>query len=180
MSSCGIKSHEHKTPLPPHPALYFRHVARVGVLGFIGDGSVFNPLHPRPFTRMGSCFISMTFPHTLSFHDDDPASPAVLALSVARAVGLPQRMRGLLFHPAPPEGCGLLIERCGSVHTLGMRYAIDVVFLDRERRVTRVCANVAPGRFCVFGGWRAASVLEVRAGWLPLHCLRVGMRGILR
>jgi len=116
----------------------------------------------------------MEFPHTLVFYNADE-TPA-LAVSVARASRLPQRMRGLLFHPAPPEGCGLLIERCPSVHTFGMRYAIDVVFFDRERRVTRVRANVKPNRPFVGGGWNAASALETRSGWLPVERLRAGMR----
>ena len=99
----------------------------------------------------------------------------VLTIAVARADSFTRRMRGLLGHPAPPKGCALLIERCGSVHTVGMKYPLDLVFLDRQNRVTRVCPNVPPNRLFVFGGRRAASVLETSCGWLPLSRLRPGM-----
>jgi uncharacterized membrane protein (UPF0127 family) len=84
------------------------------------------------------------------------------------AASLTARMRGLLGRPAPASGSGLLIERCGSVHTVGMRCPLDLVFLDRQWRVTRIVRNVPPGCCCVWGGWRAARVLEVAAGWLDV------------
>jgi len=102
---------------------------------------------------------------------------AVLTLSVARALSLPQRLRGLLGRPPPPKGCALLIGRCGSVHTLGMKYPLDLVFLDKNRRVTRVVQNVPPNRPFICGGLRAVSVLETSAGWLPPGLLRPGMEG---
>ena len=100
---------------------------------------------------------------------------AVLTLSVARASAFFQRMRGLLGRPPPPKNCALLIERCGSVHTVGMRYPLDLVFLDKKLHVTRVVPNVPPRRLFVGGGWRAAFVLEAAAGGLPLARLRPGM-----
>ena len=78
------------------------------------------------------------------------------------------RMRGLLGRRSLPPDHGLLIEHCGAVHTVGMRFAIDVVFLDRAWQVCRVCRNVRPGRLMVWGGWRASRCLEVAAGWLDL------------
>ena len=58
-----------------------------------------------------------------------------------------------------------MFPRCGSVHTFGMRFAIDIAFLDREGRVLAVHENVRPGRM-VFGGLRAATTVEAQAGWL--------------
>jgi uncharacterized membrane protein (UPF0127 family) len=79
---------------------------------------------------------------------------------------LPDRMRGLLGRDGLPEGHALWIRSCGSIHTVGMRFALDLVFLDRRNRVVRVRRNVPPWRFAM-GGRGACSVLEVRAGWLP-------------
>ena len=118
-----------------------------------------------------------SYTHTLTFQPDDTR---LVVVFVARAAWAHHRMRGLLFHPAPPKGHALLIERCNAVHTLGMRYPLDLVFLDRERRVARVCANVRPGRFFVHGGARAASVLEAAAGWLPLALLQPGTRAVIQ
>ena len=53
-------------------------------------------------------------------------------------------------------------------------FAIDLVFVDRGGRVVRIVANVRPERFCVWGGWRAAHVIESEAGKLDLARLRVG------
>jgi uncharacterized membrane protein (UPF0127 family) len=72
-----------------------------------------------------------------------------------RLVGLALRRR-----PAPDQV--LLLPRCRSVHTFGMRFAIDVVFLDSEGRVVRLVAGVGPGR--VVSCRDAAAVVEVEAG----------------
>jgi len=77
-----------------------------------------------------------------------------------------QRMRGLLGRRELPVGHGLLIESCGSIHTLGMRFPIDVIFLDQAWQVRRICRMVQPGRLMVWGGWHGLRALEVAAGWL--------------
>ena len=72
------------------------------------------------------------------------------------------RMRGLLGRRGLAEGEGLLLQPAGSIHTFFMRFPIDVVFLDGERRVVKVASGVRP--------WRAAAakhsraVLELTAG----------------
>jgi hypothetical protein len=86
-----------------------------------------------------------------------------------------QRMRGLLGRRELPAGQGMLIDSCGSIHTVGMRFAIDVVFLDRTWRICRVCQNVRPGCLATLGGWRAARTLEVGAGWLDLSAASPGV-----
>jgi uncharacterized membrane protein (UPF0127 family) len=71
------------------------------------------------------------------------------------------RRRGLARMTPLPPGHVLLIEPCRSVHTFGMRFALDLVWLDRDGRVARVDHAVAPNRLrtCL----RARSVLESRA-----------------
>ena len=85
---------------------------------------------------------------------------------VVRAVTLWQRVRGLLGRRSLPAGHGMLLERCDAIHTVGMHFTIDVIFLDRAWRVCRVCCNISPGRLVVSGGWRASRALEVASGWL--------------
>ena len=91
-----------------------------------------------------------------------------------RAVSAWERMRGLLGCSGLGPGAALLIERCGAVHTVGMRFALDLVFLDRSWRVTRVVRNVRPGRPMVWGGWRAERVVEAEAGCVDLTGLQPG------
>jgi uncharacterized membrane protein (UPF0127 family) len=83
-----------------------------------------------------------------------------LTLHVARAIG--ERRRGLArMEPMPPDRA-LRIPRCRSVHTFGMRFALDLVWLDRSGRVLRIDRDVRPGRVrtCL----RARSVVEAVAG----------------
>jgi uncharacterized membrane protein (UPF0127 family) len=74
------------------------------------------------------------------------------------------RRRGLarLDPGALPGGHALLFERCRSVHTIGMRFALDLVWLDGEGAVVRSDRAVGPGR--VRTCWRARSVAEAAAG----------------
>jgi len=72
------------------------------------------------------------------------------------------RLLGLAWRPRSQAGPGLLIPRCASVHTFGMRFELDVFFLDRAGRVIAVRRRVPPRRVL----WRpgAAAVLEIPAG----------------
>jgi uncharacterized protein len=69
------------------------------------------------------------------------------------------RLLGLALLPASRAGAGLLIPRCRSVHTCGMRFPLDLVFLDGEDRVVELRRGVPPGRLIRCPG--AMSVLEL-------------------
>src|SRR5580704_13740860 len=75
------------------------------------------------------------------------------------------RLRGLLGLRSSDfrNGCGLWIVPCRGVHTLGMGFPIDVLYLDRDLTVIDVRAAVPPWRLTPVRP-RAASVLE-----LPCH-----------
>jgi uncharacterized membrane protein (UPF0127 family) len=62
------------------------------------------------------------------------------------AASLRERTVGLLATPSLPPGEGLLIERTQSIHMFFMRYPIDVVFVDRQAKVTRTVAGLRPWR----------------------------------
>jgi uncharacterized protein len=72
------------------------------------------------------------------------------------------RLLGLAWRPRSQAGPGLLIPRCAGVHTFGMRFALDVYFLDRAGRVLSVRRQVSPRRILWCRG--AAAVLEIPAG----------------
>jgi uncharacterized membrane protein (UPF0127 family) len=82
-----------------------------------------------------------------------------LEIEVARSFR--RRLLGLALRRRPPPGRALLIPRCRSVHTFGMRFAIDVAFLDGEGRVLRAVPAVPPWRVVSCSG--AAGVLEAPA-----------------
>lgn len=73
-----------------------------------------------------------------------------------------KRMVGLLNRRGLSEGEGLLLDRCYGIHTFGMRFPIDVLFLDKELRVIRAVPALPPFRTCVVK--HAIYVLELPAG----------------
>ena len=75
------------------------------------------------------------------------------------------RLVGMLGTAAIAEGEGLWIVPCRGVHTLGMRYPIDVAFLDASGIVVGILEGLPPNRVGrTFRGARGA--LELRAGTL--------------
>ena len=85
------------------------------------------------------------------------------------------RLRGLLGHPALERSEGLLIRPCRAVHMVGMRYPIDVAFLDPGGRVLAAYAELAPGRLSRYHR-RATAALELPAGTLAASGTLVGDR----
>lgn len=98
-----------------------------------------------------------------------------LAEAATVADGWWSRLRGLLFRPPLEEGEGLLIVPCRGVHTFGMSYPIDVLFLDAERRVTAVEHGLEPWRATGIHG-DARSALELPAGTASATGTEVGDR----
>jgi uncharacterized membrane protein (UPF0127 family) len=78
------------------------------------------------------------------------------------ATSFVSRFRGLMGVPRLEPETGLLLPRTSSVHTHFMRFPIDVVFLDAERRIVSVVAALRPWRLARAKG--AKSVLELAAG----------------
>jgi len=75
-----------------------------------------------------------------------------------------KRMVGLLNRGQFGKGEGLLFDRCYGIHTFGMRFAIDVLFLDKDLHVIRAVRALPPFRTCVVR--KSVYVLEVPVGAL--------------
>lgn len=72
------------------------------------------------------------------------------------------RMKGLLGRDFLAAGDGIWLMPCNSVHTFGMRFAIDVVFLNRSNQVISVIHNLQPNRLTKVY-FKAATVIEIPA-----------------
>ena len=72
------------------------------------------------------------------------------------------RSKGLLGRSSLAPGEGLWILPCEAIHTFGMRFPIDLVYLDRKLRVRKVRSGVVPWRMS--GCLSAHSVLELAQG----------------
>ena len=92
-----------------------------------------------------------------------------------RADSLWKQTVGLIGRREMAEDTGLWLAPCNGIHTFGMRFALDVVFLDREGVVLRLAANVRPWRICG-PVWGARAVIELPAGTIAFREITSGCR----
>lgn len=104
-------------------------------------------------------------------------SGALLVSRVTAAVDSETRRRGLLGRSSLDDEA-LAIAPCNAVHTFFMKFAIDVVFVDRQGRVTRVAHAVRPWR--ITGALRGFAAIELAAGTAARTGLTAGQRVELR
>jgi hypothetical protein len=86
---------------------------------------------------------------------------AALGRAVRLAKGPRARFLGLAYLNREQAGSGLLIPRCSSVHTFGMRFPLDLYFLDESGELVRVLRRVPARRLAICR--RAKAVLELPA-----------------
>ena len=98
----------------------------------------------------------------------------VIATAVEIARTSATRRRGLLGREGLPAGSALVITRCNAIHTIGMQFAIDVAFVDRDGCVRKIVNGLRPRRIAIAP--RACTVIELAAGGLTPDRLRVGDR----
>jgi hypothetical protein len=86
-----------------------------------------------------------------------------LGVDIKRAGGFRARLIGLYRHRNLSLGDGVWLVPCRGIQTVGMRTAIDVVFLNAEQRVIRIYNELPPSRVILWVPG-AYSALEVPAG----------------
>jgi uncharacterized membrane protein (UPF0127 family) len=89
----------------------------------------------------------------------DAPTVEIGGVEVPVAVGARARFLGLAWLDLDAAGTGLLIPRCSSVHTFGMRFDLDLVFLDSRHRPLAARRALPPRRLAAHRG--AAAVLEL-------------------
>ena len=88
----------------------------------------------------------------------------ILGCEVRVATTFASRLLGLSHLDRSEAGAGLLIPRCAAVHTLGMRFALDLVFLDGAGGPRSLRCGLQPRRLAA--DRRACAVLELPEGSL--------------
>lgn len=85
------------------------------------------------------------------------------------------RFSGLMFRQKLPTATGLFLAPCNSVHMCFMRFAIDVVYLDKEYNIIKVVKNLKPwiGLSMCAKAW---AVIEMTAGEAERCGLTVGTK----
>ena len=84
-----------------------------------------------------------------------------------------KRFKGLMGREEIPEGFGLLIKPCNSVHTCFMKLPIDVLFINKDFQMIEIIKNMQPFRFSPILR-DSAMVLELPAGTAVRLGLMVG------
>ena len=97
---------------------------------------------------------------------------SVLGEAIEVAETSAKRAKGLLGRDALAAGEGLLFKHCSSLHTLFMRFAIDIVFISKEGKVLKVAHAVPPFRICI-APLRAHYALELPAGSIEVSGTKV-------
>lgn len=98
-----------------------------------------------------------------------------LAANLVLADTLFSRMAGLLGRKKLVCGEGLWIKPCKGVHSFGMRFPIDIVFLDQQLRVIAVSHSLPPNRLTRLY-LNATSVLELPSGTVMNSATATGDR----
>jgi uncharacterized membrane protein (UPF0127 family) len=102
----------------------------------------------------------------------------IISNSVFIADSFFRRLFGLLLRKSLKSDEIFILKNCRSIHTIGMRYILDVVFLDDKGKVIAVFENLCPWRVTPYIR-EAISVLEARSGFLKKWSLDVGDRIML-
>ena len=102
----------------------------------------------------------------------NPTRNTILATCLEQAGTGAKRSKGLLGRKGLPPGGGLWIVPCESVHTFWMQFPIDLVYIDRKKRIKKLRSNVPPWRLsaCL----SAHSILELPSGTIRNSLTQVG------
>src|SRR5438093_10689364 len=84
-----------------------------------------------------------------------------------------RRVKGLLGRQCLEDGQGLLFKQCSSLHTLFMRFPIDILFIDKQGKVLKSRGDVRPFKF-IAAPLRSYYALELPSGAISTSRTRVG------
>jgi uncharacterized protein len=98
---------------------------------------------------------------------------AEIANEITKAHHFFSRLKGLMFSKSLPEGHGLHIQPCRSIHTFFMNYPIDVLYLNKDFEIVGLDENLQPAKMgqVYKNGY---SVLELTSGTIQKSGTKVG------
>ena len=103
----------------------------------------------------------------------NPVRQSVLGDRIGVADTTLTRFVGLMGRGSLAPGHGLLIRPSNGVHTLWMRFSIDVLLLDRDYRVLSAYGDLRPFRVTTIN-WKASSALELPSGTIVATNTQLG------
>jgi len=88
------------------------------------------------------------------------------------ATSFKERLLGLTIHQIPQQNFAFVIPNCKLVHTFGMHFSLDLLFIDRNGIIIELFEAVDPGS--IKGAFHAAHTIELNAGSIQLHQISKG------
>jgi uncharacterized protein len=96
-----------------------------------------------------------------------------IANKITKAHSFLKRLKGLMFTKSLPEGHGLHIQPCRSIHTFFMNYSIDVLYLNKDFEIVGLDEKLEPAKMGPLYK-NGHSVLELPAGTVQKSGTKVG------
>lgn len=97
---------------------------------------------------------------------------ALISKKAVVAANFLSRLIGLTFRKGMPEDEALIFYKAPAIHTFFMRFAFDLVFLDKSNKIIRICEGIPPNRqvFCK----AATTTIEFPPGTVSKKSLKIG------
>lgn len=85
-----------------------------------------------------------------------------------------QKAKGLLGERELEVNSGMLFKNCNSIHMMGMKIPLDIVFLSKDNLIIKYVEHIKPWR--ITGCSKGLKTLELSSGAIKLYGLKIGMR----
>lgn len=97
----------------------------------------------------------------------------IIAQNIQKADSFIKRTVGLLNKKSLTLEEGLLFEKCNSIHSFGMKFDFDAIYLDNDNKVVGLIENIKPNRIMPIV-FKAKKVLETTSGFVQKHNIQIG------
>ncbi len=110
---------------------------------------------------------------TMSLKLTNQTKKSLLAKNVLLADSFAKRSKGLLGKKSFKKENTLWIKRCQSIHTFFMSFSLDIIFVDKDLKVTNIYLDLKPWRVTPYA-FKAKSVFEFTAGTIKPETIAIG------
>ena len=96
----------------------------------------------------------------------------IIATEAKLADNFLARLKGLLGTELLEKGSALIITSCNGIHTVGMKYSIDIIFVDKNNKVIKIVTNMPSMKFTLCR--RASYVIETSSDVVDTTSTKIG------
>jgi len=97
----------------------------------------------------------------------------IIAQNIQKADSFVKKTVGLLNRNGLSFDEGLILEKCNSIHSFGMKFDFDAIYLDNDNKVVKLIENIKPNRLMPIV-FKAQKVLETTAGFIQKNDIQIG------